>query len=78
MERETAPNHDVHTYFGSYCAGYCLRHSKEIEELDYCQNCWEGCTDKADTGAEATVIPYELNKEIEYKGYKPLQKIQKR
>ena len=30
MERETAPNHDEHTYFGSCCAGYCLRHSKEI------------------------------------------------
>ena len=64
---------DVHTYFGSVELGSISDRRKTNKSLITVKIAGRDVRIKADTGAEATVIPYHLYKEITKK---PLQKIQ--
>ena len=66
-------NQDVHTYFGSVELGSISDNRKTNKSLITVKIAGRDVRIKADTGAEATVIPYHLHKEITKK---PLQKIQ--
>ena len=68
VEHEPPMDHDVHTYFGSVeldSVSGTREKSRSLITVKIVQI--------KDTGAEATVIPYKLYKEITNK---PLQKIQ--
>lgn len=64
---------DVHTYFGSVELGRVSNNRKTNKSLITTQIAGADAQIKADKGAEATVIPYHLSKEITKK---PLRKIQ--
>ena len=64
---------DVHAYFGSVELGSVSNPSKTNKSVISVKIAGRDVRIKADTGAEATVIPYHLYKEITKK---PLQKIQ--
>ena len=66
-------NHDVHTYFGSVELDSFSGTRKKSRSLITVKIAGKDVQIKADTGAEATSIPYELYKEITNK---PLQKLQ--
>ena len=57
-------NHDVHTYFGSVELDSISGTPKKSRSLITVKTAGKDVQIKADTGAEATVIPYELYKEI--------------
>ena len=65
-------NHDVHTYFGSVELDSVSGTRKKSRSLITVKIAGKDVQFKADTSAEATVIPYKLYKEITSK---PLQKI---
>ena len=73
VEHEPPMNHDVHTYFGSVELDSVSGTRKKSRSLITVKIAGKDVQIKPDTGAEATVIPYELYKEITNK---PLQKIQ--
>ena len=66
-------NHDVHTYFGSVELDSVSCTRKKSRGSITVKIAGKDVQIKADTGAEATVIPYEMYKEITNKS---LQKIQ--
>ena len=72
VEHEPPMNHDVHTYFGSVELDSVSGTRKKSRSLIIVQISGKDVQIKIDTGAEASVIPYELYKEITKK---PLQKI---
>ena len=73
VEHEPPMNHDVHTYFGSVELDSVSGTRKKSRSLVIVKTAAKDAQIKTDTGAEATVILYELYKEITNK---PLQKIQ--
>ena len=73
VEHEPPMNHDVHTYFGSVELDSVSGTRKKSRSLITVKIAGKDVQFKADTGVEATVIPYKLYKEITSK---PLQKIQ--
>ena len=80
MQQESPPdldtqcvNKEVHTYFGSIELGSVSNAKKSKKSLITLKIEGQNIEVKADTGAEATVIPYHLYKKITKK---PLQKIQ--
>ena len=73
VEHDPPTNHDVHTYFESIELDSVSGTRKKSRSLITVKIAGKNVQITADTGAEATVIPYELYKVITNK---PLQKIQ--
>ena len=73
MERDPPTNHDVYTYFESVELDSVSGTRKKSRGLITVKIAGKNVQIKADTGAEASAIPYELYKET---SNKPLQKIQ--
>ena len=74
VEHDPPTNHDVHAYFDSVELDSVSGTRKKSRSLVTVKISGKHIQIKADTGAEATVIPYELYKKIINK---PHQKIQK-
>lgn len=73
VEHDPPTNHDVHAYFDSVELDSVSGTRKKSRSLVTVKIAGKNVQIKVDTGAEATVIPYELYKEITNK---PLQKTQ--
>ena len=66
-------NQDVHTYFGSVELGSVSDNRKTNKSLITIQIAGIDAQMKADKGAEATVVPYHLSKEIAKKALRKIQ-----